>query len=398
MGFKVAASSCENRWVNSYACYTMKALGCRAWFRMGDHPYINQEYGALWGQPAAPALDKDSTVADVSTYYAQTLANPGTALARSFMHLYHMMDDHEWMGEGWDHTYATAQGSNNPIGLTADNLANQNDINAHHAVCRAAFQQADSDNANGVALTTTANIPSGATTHGASPDSSEYVALGYRVGYTFNGHLDNDNPDVDFFNIDCITCRSPISDADSASKTMLGAAQKAAFLAALSASTATYKVIVSNKKFFLNSGGDNDDGWESGSEPGYVTERDEILDHIRDNGITGCFAVSGDRHVHCVNAHDTDNGDSWDFVNVTSAVFSKDAVSGATDANTPFMRSNNSTPPATHGFIVMDFTPTRALIQLRYSNRGADAAPMWEGQVLAGSNKLSYPGLSVGVS
>jgi alkaline phosphatase D len=84
--------------------------------------------------------------------------------------------------------------------------------------------------------------------------------------------------------------RSPNSATDGASKTMLGATQKADLKAWLSASTAPVKVIVSSVPFndFATTGSDS---WR-----GFTTERSELFRYIRDNRIGGVVLVSGDQH------------------------------------------------------------------------------------------------------
>jgi len=95
---------------------------------------------------------------------------------------------------------------------------------------------------------------------------------------------------ADIYVLDTRSHRSPNSAADNASKTMLGATQKADLKAWLSASTAPFKFIVSSVPF-NDFGGTGNDSWR-----GFTTERGELFRYIRDNRIGGVVLASGDQH------------------------------------------------------------------------------------------------------
>lgn len=99
---------------------------------------------------------------------------------------------------------------------------------------------------------------------------------------------------VDMFVLDTRSFRSPNNAVDNASKTMLGAAQKAALKAWLSASTSQFKFLVSSVPF-SDFGTTNNDSWR-----GFTTERAEIFRYIRDNRIGGVVLLSGDQHWSAV--------------------------------------------------------------------------------------------------
>ncbi|MBX7236572.1 MAG: alkaline phosphatase D family protein [Caldilineales bacterium] len=87
-------------------------------------------------------------------------------------------------------------------------------------------------------------------------------------------------------------CREAIADS---SRTLLGAAQKAAFKQALASSSATFKFVISEvpiQQYYLGPY----DRWE-----GYGAERAEILNFIRDQGIAGVIFLSGDAHMNLMN-------------------------------------------------------------------------------------------------
>jgi alkaline phosphatase D len=99
---------------------------------------------------------------------------------------------------------------------------------------------------------------------------------------------------ADLYVLDTRSFRSPNSATDNASKTMLGATQKADLKAWLAASTAPFKFIASSVPFndFATTGNDS---WR-----GFTTERGELLRYIRDNRIGGVVLVSGDQHWSAV--------------------------------------------------------------------------------------------------
>ncbi|MFT3697521.1 MAG: alkaline phosphatase D family protein [Kofleriaceae bacterium] len=97
------------------------------------------------------------------------------------------------------------------------------------------------------------------------------------------------------FVLDCRRWRSPNAQIDDADKTMLGAAQKAWFTAAIAASTATFKLIFTSVPLDYGVGVDH---WA-----GFTHEREEILGAIAAAGITGVLFLSGDQHYFAAYSH-----------------------------------------------------------------------------------------------
>lgn len=115
---------------------------------------------------------------------------------------------------------------------------------------------------------------------------------------------------VDIFMLDGRYHRDPPSDPDGPRKTMLGPAQKAWLKRELKASRAVFKVLASGTGWSTAEAGG--DSWAS-----YIHERDELLDFIRDNRITGCLGISGDVHqgeANCVPWSDKGGYDFYDLV------------------------------------------------------------------------------------
>ncbi|WP_146907091.1 alkaline phosphatase D family protein [Arenimonas daejeonensis] len=116
---------------------------------------------------------------------------------------------------------------------------------------------------------------------------------------------------VDFFVLDGRYHRDPTRRPDTAAKTMLGAAQKAWLKRELLASTTPFKVLAIGGGW---SSAENESGGDSWAV--YATERDEIFDFIRDNGISGVVCISGDSHMgelNCIPRSDAGGYDIYDF-------------------------------------------------------------------------------------
>jgi phosphodiesterase/alkaline phosphatase D-like protein len=96
-------------------------------------------------------------------------------------------------------------------------------------------------------------------------------------------------PGADFFVLDCRQYRSPNRLANGPAKTMLGARQKAWLMDGLRASRAPFKFVLSSVPLHGPWGADR---WA-----GYPHERDELLDFIRAERITGVIVLSADIHA-----------------------------------------------------------------------------------------------------
>lgn len=117
--------------------------------------------------------------------------------------------------------------------------------------------------------------------HASAPPSAIYRSV--RYGST-----------LEIFLLDTRSQRPANSLAQSPTKSMLGAAQKAWLLQALAASTARFKLIVTSVP--LRYGTTGNDHWE-----GYKDERKQILDAAL--ATTGVFFITADQHWHAAHAH-----------------------------------------------------------------------------------------------
>ncbi|RYD64707.1 MAG: hypothetical protein EOP58_09015, partial [Sphingomonadales bacterium] len=111
---------------------------------------------------------------------------------------------------------------------------------------------------------------------------------------------------IDIFMLDGRYHRDSPNAPDGPAKTMLGAGQKAWLKRELKASKATFKLLVSGT------------GWSNAERPGdswamYLDERNELLDFIRDNQVTGCLGISGDVHMGEANCVPWSEKGGYDF-------------------------------------------------------------------------------------
>lgn len=230
---------------------------------LGDFPYCNSpltEYGeATASVVASMANGKDATI--YNAHHRQQRRIPGMKELMRSVPFWYMPDDHEYPFNDACPTWLAGY----QAGVTGAGAALQSDLDAAWAASRASME----------AYQTGFNR--------ASTADTDAIYGSYTVG------------DCEVFLIDCMNYRSPIIDADNASKTMLGATQKAWLIAAVTASTATFKIIAGGKQLFK--GGGNTDTWNAaGANLGYETEKLEILFALKD--VAGLLWVAGDQHLY----------------------------------------------------------------------------------------------------
>lgn len=118
---------------------------------------------------------------------------------------------------------------------------------------------------------------------------------------------------IDFFFLDGRYHRTPNAAPDGPDKTLLGVAQKRWLKERLAASTAPFKILVSG------SGWSKADGPEGDTWSAFLTERNEIFDHIRDRRIGGVVCLSGDSHVGELNCIPWSERGGYDFYDLVSS-------------------------------------------------------------------------------
>lgn len=162
---------------------------------------------------------------------------------------------------------------------------------------------------------------------------------------------------VEVFVLDTRSYRDPRYrfDSDAAPKTMLGLAQKRWFIDAVSASTATWKVVVSSVPLSLGTGNERDmqgrhyrDAWAAGEADnpyGYGRELREIAASLRDRKVANVVFLTGDQHFSNLFAYDTDGDGRPDFHEANVGPLR----AGVSGANAVIDRSLNPTRLFTDG-------------------------------------------------
>ncbi len=151
---------------------------------------------------------------------------------------------------------------------------------------------------------------------------------------------------IDIFMLDGRYHRDTPSAPDGPTKTMLGAGQKAWLKRELKASRATFKILVSGTGWSAAKRGDS---WAS-----YQNERNELLDFIRDNNVTGCFGISGDVHMGEANCVPWSEKGGYDFYDMASSGLAQ-TISGKYPDQTPEVRLRQPWIGSAN-FGVLDFT------------------------------------------
>ena len=380
--FKVCFFSCEVS--NSYnpGINRLIAENPDIVFSQGDNPYMNSS-PSNWGYTTT-AVDKNSTQQDFEDHYNLMLNKPEWLnLLASGADVYLMADDREWGGDNWDHTIVQA---NTGTGISA---VTQADVDTHWkrgndaaiAITAAHFSNVSNTDTEAVA-----EKPSEADALAAN-----YPVKYFRVGYDVNGAV-SASPLVEFFVIDCISYRSPVADVDNAAKTMLGKGtgggrdtdgQYYWLIEKLKASTATFKVIVSSKKTYRASTGDNGDTFGV-----YSTELDLIIDAIDTNSITGVLWIAGDKHRPSVtNTATAGSANNVDHCCIVACPMGVDLNAEMTLDNGHIWQGDYQ------NYGVLEITASKISVIIR-STLGDD---LWRGELLAGANILTYPELQVAI-
>lgn len=124
--------------------------------------------------------------------------------------------------------------------------------------------------------------------------------------------------DLELFFLDTRQYRSRNAEPDGPAKTMLGGPQLSWLLDGLSASTATWKVIVTSVPLSVPKGGGlllpGYDGWAGGADgTGFERERQAIVDAILKNKLKHVIFLAGDIHWVQANIYDPDQDGVPDF-------------------------------------------------------------------------------------
>lgn len=195
------------------------------------------------------------------------------------------------------------------------------------------------------------------------------------------------NDDVELFFLECIYYRDA---ADGSGTTLLGATQLAWFKAALAASTATFKLIMSTKNLY---GGADDYGQ-------YPAERTDIEDFIyAQSGWAkpgGVVWTAGDIHYPYV-AYRTDKP----MLNICSSPAGQGIAEAATDGYTGYKVYKSSgnisiNVPDPESYQCAAFIRVHGSEKLTCGIVDMFGAIKWQVEVMAGTNEISYPQMRLG--
>jgi alkaline phosphatase D len=128
---------------------------------------------------------------------------------------------------------------------------------------------------------------------------------------------------VEVFILDTRQYRSANAEPDGPAKTMLGAAQKAWLIDAVTSSTAKWKVVVSSVPLSVPTGGKAHDSWSNANilgfpeenATGFVFERDAILQAFRAHPVTNLVFLTADvHHAELIRHHPTLEWSFYEFI------------------------------------------------------------------------------------
>jgi len=282
---KIGIIGCGELQHHNPAIEELYAAGIDALYTIGDWPYCEDLTNAN-GITCAPGSSAP-TLANMYAIHRATHNNVQFKRIIQQIPHYKMWDDHELFGDDWDHTVASC----NDVAAIATDTA---DVADFFEICQQAFSayaQGNPGNSDAEAVAAKPN---------SSPDAD---ATRYPVQY-FRHEIGA----AEIFVTDCMSHKTENSATDNASKTMLGAPQKAWLKKYVSESTKTFKIAIDSKSLFRDTGSLKGDSWNK-----YTTERNEIWDQILNtDGTTGVLHIGSDDHQASVSLATTAS-EGWDL-------------------------------------------------------------------------------------
>ncbi len=128
---------------------------------------------------------------------------------------------------------------------------------------------------------------------------------------------------LELFILDTRQYRSPNAETDGPGKSMLGAAQRRWLVDGVTASTATWKIVVSSVPLSVPTGGKTHDSWSNANVlgfpedkgTGFATERDAILRVFRERGVRNLVFLAADvHHAELIRHHPTPEWSFHEFI------------------------------------------------------------------------------------
>lgn len=289
--FNVCFFSCMSLDCDPIALYqAIDRYDCRAAFAIGDIPYLDVAISNRFPKDGLTRNGVYTNHVSADTWHEQYLVMhrdlPGFRHLAERAPLYRMWDDHDSLGNDYDHELAHTNAQ--PF---APAFATQADVDTAFNLARTAFDVWSIGNPVTDWLNAANQKP-----YGADAGTS---AANYPPQY-FTKVIG----DSSFHVIDCISHRGTIAQADggesiediSTAKTMLGLPQLRGLKAQLMRSATDFNVIVSSKVTYRGNSASDNHGWND-----TVTERAHLLEWIR-KFARGVVWAAGDVHTpHVIN-------------------------------------------------------------------------------------------------
>lgn len=392
MSIKLAALGCDKQFYMAAADAIIRH-GCRAVFLQGDTPYVNTP-SQSWQGSAIPDLDLDAdgdSAANFDVHYDEFLSNPGyQKLIERNIPVYVQPDDHEWMGNNWDHTVAAADDGATPLSSgTASTLQEVTDhwatgidrwrdrYQAASGAATAVKPRRNPTNADAEAGT---DVPPQVSGGGVTYSASDYGPNYFRLGVTANGLImpqpaSYTGTVAQIYVTDCISHRHDWDTADAtAGKEHIGSVQKTwletHMLAFHAANASGLHIWIDSKNWIGASGQDN---WER-----FAEERQAIYDDIISE-VTGVIHISNDLHRHFA-VYDS----SEPLLDVCAGPINQDMVGGPPATHRLYVSSYDNGNSWHPGYCLITIYPgERVKAEIRHA--GGDQV-MWSGSVPATSN------------
>lgn len=384
-GMRLIWGSCQQPSGADNFASMIAAFNPDLFIHQGDWVYTVQPRS--WTGADAVTLTKTATAADYLTHYRNKAQVPGwmdffTWKTASGIPAYFMPDDHEWIGNDWDHTIGASNNSFVPV-PTHTTLAEVAASHWESVQAQNTFIAERWDNkinTDGVSP----ELPPEIATMGSPPSTAQYPVRYFRQRFNDAGQEDDAGTFVEVFVLDPIMYRGPTratwtpAPAAATDTTLLGTNQKAWLLARLAASTATWKIISCNKQTFKNGGisASNPDTFHE-----YPTERDAIISYIKTNNIDNVIWLAGDRHTPTI--IDDETGHICFVSGSLSVTMSNQNIPNMTLSN------NNIWWGFEQQFGMLEFTETKAIVSFRGTRRYGGA--LFVGEIVAGTNRLTFP-------
>jgi alkaline phosphatase D len=171
---------------------------------------------------------------------------------------------------------------------------------------------------------------------------------------------------VDFFFLDNRYYRDPNTDLDGPEKTHLGGAQMEWLKQGLLDSRTSFKVLISGGGW-SKAKGPGGDSWA-----GYLHERNDLFDFIRDREISGVLLISGDTHTGEFNAIPWSEHGGYDFYDLGSSPLAQNPGTAWRNRH-PEIRIRSPYEGVNAGWMAFDMTASPPVVELNLIDENGEA-------------------------